>query len=92
MPLFHLSLQQVKRMSLRYIRTLMLHSIEFLKKESLLIFMQNRYKKGTGINFNGQELGNLRTFALIVCAQQYCAGNVTVICHALLQAIVKLRF
>ena len=34
----------------------------------------------------------LRTFALIVCAQRYCAGNATVICHALLRALVKLRF
>ena len=24
----------------------------------------------------------LRTFALIVCAQLFCAGNTTVICHA----------
>ena len=37
-------------------------------------------------------LGALRTFALIVCAQRYCAGNATVICHALLRALVKLRF
>ena len=36
--------------------------------------------------------GILRTFALIVCAQRYCAGNATVICHALLRALVKLRF
>ena len=35
---------------------------------------------------------DLRTFALIVCAQRYCAGNATVICHALLRALVKLRF
>ena len=35
---------------------------------------------------------NLRTFALIVCAQRNCAGNATVICHALLRALVKLRF
>ena len=34
----------------------------------------------------------LRTFALIVCAQRYCAGNATVICHALLRALVKFRF
>ena len=34
----------------------------------------------------------LRTFALIVCAQRNCAGNATVICHALLRALVKLRF
>ena len=27
---------------------------------------------------------HLRTFALIVCAQRYCACNATVICHALL--------
>ena len=27
----------------------------------------------------------LRTFALIVCAQRCCAGNVTVICHASLR-------
>ena len=27
----------------------------------------------------------LRTFALIVCAQPFCAGNATVICHASLQ-------
>ena len=26
-------------------------------------------------------MGNLRTFALIVCAQPFCAGNATVICH-----------
>ena len=24
----------------------------------------------------------LRTFALIVCAQSFCAGNATVMCHA----------
>ena len=35
---------------------------------------------------------SLRTFALIVCAQRNCAGNATVICHALLRALVKLRF
>ena len=34
----------------------------------------------------------LRTFALIVCAQRYCAGNATVICHALLRAFMKFRF
>ena len=34
----------------------------------------------------------LRTFALIVCAQRYCAGSATVTCHALLRALVKLRF
>ena len=34
----------------------------------------------------------LRTFALIVCAQRYCAGNATVICHALLRALVKSGF
>ena len=34
----------------------------------------------------------LRTFALTVCGQRYCAGNATVICHALLRALVKLRF
>ena len=27
----------------------------------------------------------LRTFALIVCAQPFCAGNATVICHASLR-------
>ena len=27
----------------------------------------------------------LRTFALIVCAQPFCAGNATVICHSSLQ-------
>ena len=32
---------------------------------------------------------DLRTFALIVCAQRNCASNATVICHALLQALVK---
>ena len=37
-------------------------------------------------------LENLRTFALIVCAQRYCAGYATVICHVLLRALVKLRF
>ena len=30
-------------------------------------------------------LGSLRTFALIVCAQPFCAGNATVICHASLR-------
>ena len=35
------------------------------------------------------EFGHLRTFALIVCAQRYCAGNVTVICHALLRVFLK---
>ena len=34
----------------------------------------------------------LGTFALIVCAQRYCAVNATVICHALLRALAKLRF
>ena len=29
----------------------------------------------------------LRKFALTVCAQRYCAGNATVICHALLSSI-----
>ena len=38
------------------------------------------------------QSSELRTFALIVCAQRYCAGNTTVICHALLRALVKLRF
>ena len=28
---------------------------------------------------------HLRTFALIVCAQPFCAGNATVICHASLR-------
>ena len=28
---------------------------------------------------------NLRTFALIVCAQPFCAGNATAICHASLR-------
>ena len=28
---------------------------------------------------------HLRTFALIVCAQAFCAGNATVICHASLR-------
>ena len=37
------------------------------------------------------EYLQLRTFALIVCAQRNCAGNATVICHALLRALVKLR-
>ena len=27
----------------------------------------------------------LRTFALVVCAQPFCAGNATVICHASLR-------
>ena len=30
-------------------------------------------------------LVDLRTFALIVCAQRCCAGNATVICHASLR-------
>ena len=30
-------------------------------------------------------LDGLRTFALIVCAQPFCAGNATVICHASLR-------
>ena len=33
----------------------------------------------------------LRTFALIVCAQRYCAGNATVICHALLSEVQVLK-
>ena len=40
----------------------------------------------------GGEKRSLRTFALIVCAQRNCACNATVICHALLRALVKLRF
>ena len=43
-------------------------------------------------NFHLNYPCGLRTFALIVCAQRYCAGNATVICHALLRALVKLRF
>ena len=35
--------------------------------------------------------GVLRTFALIVCAQRYCAGNATVICHALLSEVQVLK-
>ena len=30
-------------------------------------------------------IGSLRTFALIVCAQPFCAGNATAICHASLR-------
>ena len=33
---------------------------------------------------------NLRKFTLIVCEQRYCAGNATVVCHALPRALVKL--
>ena len=32
-----------------------------------------------------QNMPYLRTFALIVCAQLFCAGNATVICHASLR-------
>ena len=32
-----------------------------------------------------QRVYALRTFALIVCAQPFCAGNATVICHASLR-------
>ena len=31
------------------------------------------------------NIHHLRTFALIVCAQPFCAGNATVICHASLR-------
>ena len=41
---------------------------------------------------NNHLLESLRTFAQIVCAERYCAGKATVICHALLRALVKLRF
>ena len=37
------------------------------------------------------QLRVLRTFALIVCAQRYCAGNATVICHALLRAFSEVE-
>ena len=33
----------------------------------------------------GSYPGILRTFALIVCAQPFCAGNATAICHASLR-------
>ena len=36
-------------------------------------------------SFTGSGLFVLRTFALIVCAQPFCAGNATVICHASLR-------
>ena len=32
-----------------------------------------------------QTLPSLRTFAPIVCAQPFCAGNATVLCHASLR-------
>ena len=32
-----------------------------------------------------RRLNQLRTFALIVCAQPFCAGNATAICHASLR-------
>ena len=67
------------------------------------IFMayQGRFKaiSASFINFtdflslyHSYKLFYLRTFALIVCAQRNCAGNATIICHALLRALVKLRF
>ena len=44
------------------------------------------------VAFKNLAVCDLRTFALIVCAQRYCAGNATVICHALLRALVTLKF
>ena len=46
--------------------------------------------KGTVVSISmsslrGAKLGSLRTFALIVCAQPFCAGNATAICHASLR-------
>ena len=36
-------------------------------------------------DFNVKRGVELRTFALIVCAQSFCAGNATEICHASLR-------
>ena len=36
-------------------------------------------------DFNVKRGVELRTFALIVCAQSFCAGNATVICHTSLR-------
>ena len=36
-------------------------------------------------DFNVKRGVELRTFALIVCAQSFCAGSATVICHASLR-------
>ena len=38
-----------------------------------------------GVAENQRYWLSLRTFALIVCAQPFCAGNATVICHASLR-------
>ena len=40
------------------------------------------------MNHQTKSAGALRTFALIVCAQPFCAGNATVICHASLRWLV----
>ena len=53
-----------------------------------MIFISEKQK----YDYITEKLSILRTFALIVCADRYCAGNVTVICHALLPALVELRF
>ena len=47
----------------------------------------NQHASGIMVNLNWKFMyGNfLRTFALIVCAQPFCAGNATVICHASLR-------
>ena len=53
------------------------------KRAKILFFIVN-YANLSGFCCRRRR-GCLRTFALIVCAQPFCAGNATVICHASLR-------
>ena len=53
-------------------------------KRAKILFFIVKYANLWGFRCR-RRCGCLRTFALIVCAQPFCAGNATVICHASLK-------
>ena len=57
----------------------------FVALELVLVLSEDLRVCLDGISYTAGNLWFLRTFALIVCAQPFCAGNATVICHASLR-------
>ena len=57
-------------------------TVSCFKREQLEFSMERGFQIRDVAGISGV---NVRTFALIVCAQRCCAGNATVICHASLR-------
>ena len=63
----------------------MLPCNQLVSKKSSEEKSHKKVAKKFAIMITKSQCNILRTFALIVCAQPFCAGNATVICHASLR-------